>query len=222
MKCGWSRPASPGAGSPAAPPDRPGSTAACPPLAGRVAPDQRHRHRAGEEAGAGDGGRLEAGARPGAVAMARTSASTGRPSRTSISSPALGGRRLRRESARRSRPPGGTAPGEVNGRGAGAGASAPVTIRPPNWTCKLPWTFFAKARTHERLEQLRAARELDMLPYFRVLEGPTLPIVEMEGKRADHARLQQLPGPDRRRAGQAGRARRARTGTGPASPARAS
>ena len=42
---------------------------------------------------------------------------------------------------------------------------------------------FAKAREHERLEQLRAARELDALPYFRVLEGPTLPVVEMEGKR---------------------------------------
>src|SRR5579862_8663966 len=42
---------------------------------------------------------------------------------------------------------------------------------------------FAKAREHERLEQLRAARELDMVPYFRVLEGPTLPVVEMEGKR---------------------------------------
>jgi 8-amino-7-oxononanoate synthase len=40
---------------------------------------------------------------------------------------------------------------------------------------------FAKAREHERLEQLRAARELDLLPYFRVLEGPTLPVVEMEG-----------------------------------------
>jgi 8-amino-7-oxononanoate synthase len=42
---------------------------------------------------------------------------------------------------------------------------------------------FAKAREHERLDQLRAARELDALPYFRVLEGPTLPIVSMEGKR---------------------------------------
>jgi 8-amino-7-oxononanoate synthase len=41
---------------------------------------------------------------------------------------------------------------------------------------------FAKARQHERLEQLRAARELDALPYFRVLEGPTLPVVEMEGR----------------------------------------
>jgi 8-amino-7-oxononanoate synthase len=42
---------------------------------------------------------------------------------------------------------------------------------------------FAKAREHERIEQLRAARELDLLPYFRVLEGPTLPEVEMEGER---------------------------------------
>jgi 8-amino-7-oxononanoate synthase len=41
---------------------------------------------------------------------------------------------------------------------------------------------FAKAREHERLEQLKAARELDLVPYFRVLEGPTLPVVEMEGK----------------------------------------
>jgi 8-amino-7-oxononanoate synthase len=42
---------------------------------------------------------------------------------------------------------------------------------------------FAKAREHERLDQLQAARELDALPFFRVLEGPTLPVVEMEGKR---------------------------------------
>src|SRR5256714_3753263 len=41
---------------------------------------------------------------------------------------------------------------------------------------------FAKARDHDRLEQLRAARELDLMPYFRVLEGPTLPVVEMEGR----------------------------------------
>ena len=42
---------------------------------------------------------------------------------------------------------------------------------------------FAKAHEHERLEQLKLARQLDALPYFRVLEGPTLPVVEMEGKR---------------------------------------
>jgi 8-amino-7-oxononanoate synthase len=42
---------------------------------------------------------------------------------------------------------------------------------------------FAKAREYERLEQLKAARELGALPYFHVLEGPTLPVVEMEGAR---------------------------------------
>jgi 8-amino-7-oxononanoate synthase len=41
---------------------------------------------------------------------------------------------------------------------------------------------FAKAREHEDLERLKLARELDALPYFHVLEGPTLPVVEMEGK----------------------------------------
>jgi 8-amino-7-oxononanoate synthase len=42
---------------------------------------------------------------------------------------------------------------------------------------------FAKARESERLELLHAAREHDIVPYFRVLEGPTLPEVEMEGER---------------------------------------
>jgi 8-amino-7-oxononanoate synthase len=40
---------------------------------------------------------------------------------------------------------------------------------------------FAKVRGHERSEQLRAAREADVLPYFRTLEGPAGPVVEMEG-----------------------------------------
>src|SRR6185437_16197608 len=42
---------------------------------------------------------------------------------------------------------------------------------------------FAKAREHERIAQLKAARDLDALPYFHTLEGPTLPVVEMEGRR---------------------------------------
>src|SRR5213076_1728059 len=40
---------------------------------------------------------------------------------------------------------------------------------------------FEKARTHERLEQLSAAREQDLLPYFRLLEGQAGPVVQMEG-----------------------------------------
>ena len=41
---------------------------------------------------------------------------------------------------------------------------------------------FDKARTHERVLQLRAARELDAVPYFRRLESATAPVVEMEGQ----------------------------------------
>ena len=43
--------------------------------------------------------------------------------------------------------------------------------------------LFEKARRHERLEQLQAARDHDLMPYFRVLEGPAGPVVEMEGHR---------------------------------------
>ena len=42
---------------------------------------------------------------------------------------------------------------------------------------------FAKARDHDRAEMLRMAREFDALPYFRQLEGKSLPVVEMEGAR---------------------------------------
>jgi len=42
--------------------------------------------------------------------------------------------------------------------------------------------LFAKARGHERLEQLAAAREHDLLPYFRLLEGEAGPVVMMEGR----------------------------------------
>ncbi|HEX4363740.1 MAG TPA: aminotransferase class I/II-fold pyridoxal phosphate-dependent enzyme [Solirubrobacteraceae bacterium] len=41
---------------------------------------------------------------------------------------------------------------------------------------------FAKVRGHERAEQLRDARDADLLPYFRTLEGPAGPVVEMEGE----------------------------------------
>ncbi len=42
--------------------------------------------------------------------------------------------------------------------------------------------LFAKARNHDRLEQLTAAREHDLLPYFRVVEAEPGPIALMEGK----------------------------------------
>jgi 8-amino-7-oxononanoate synthase len=40
---------------------------------------------------------------------------------------------------------------------------------------------FDKVRHHERLDQLQAAREADLLPYFRRLESAAGPVVEMEG-----------------------------------------
>ena len=42
--------------------------------------------------------------------------------------------------------------------------------------------LFEKARTHERLEQLQAAREADLLPYFREVDGEPGPVVLMEGR----------------------------------------
>jgi 8-amino-7-oxononanoate synthase len=42
--------------------------------------------------------------------------------------------------------------------------------------------LFEKARSHDRLEQLELARENDLLPYFRLLEGQAGPVVDMEGR----------------------------------------
>ena len=36
---------------------------------------------------------------------------------------------------------------------------------------------FEKVRGHERAEQLKAARDADLLPYFRKLESPAAPVV---------------------------------------------
>jgi 8-amino-7-oxononanoate synthase len=40
---------------------------------------------------------------------------------------------------------------------------------------------FAKVRGHERVELFSAAREAGILPFFRQLESPAAPVVEMEG-----------------------------------------
>ena len=42
--------------------------------------------------------------------------------------------------------------------------------------------LFEKARSHDRLEQLKAAREHDLLPYFREVDGEPGPVVTMEGR----------------------------------------
>jgi 8-amino-7-oxononanoate synthase len=49
-------------------------------------------------------------------------------------------------------------------------------------TAKPPVDVFEKARSHDRLEQLEAAKENDLLPYFRLLESAAGPVVEMEGR----------------------------------------
>jgi 8-amino-7-oxononanoate synthase len=49
-------------------------------------------------------------------------------------------------------------------------------------TARAPVDVFEKARTFERREQLEAAREGDLLPYFRVLTSAAGPVVEMEGR----------------------------------------
>lgn len=45
-----------------------------------------------------------------------------------------------------------------------------------------PLDVFEKARTHDRAEQLEAARQANVLPYFRLLESEAGPVVEMEGR----------------------------------------
>jgi 8-amino-7-oxononanoate synthase len=49
-------------------------------------------------------------------------------------------------------------------------------------TTRAPVDVFEKARTHDRAEQLAAAKEADVLPYFRVLTSEAGPVVEMEGR----------------------------------------
>ncbi len=48
-------------------------------------------------------------------------------------------------------------------------------------TTRAPVDVFEKARTHDRLEQLEAAREGDLLPYFRLIESEAGPVMEIEG-----------------------------------------
>src|SRR5204862_5190674 len=45
-----------------------------------------------------------------------------------------------------------------------------------------PVDVFEKARSHDRSEQLEAARQADVLPYFRLMDSEAGPIVEMEGR----------------------------------------
>jgi 8-amino-7-oxononanoate synthase len=48
-------------------------------------------------------------------------------------------------------------------------------------TTQAPRDLFEKTRTHDRLEQLEAAREADVLPYFRLIESEAGPLMDVEG-----------------------------------------
>ncbi len=52
----------------------------------------------------------------------------------------------------------------------------------PSTPTRTPVDVFEKARTHERVEQLEAAKQQDLVPYFRVLESAAGPVVQMEGR----------------------------------------
>jgi 8-amino-7-oxononanoate synthase len=60
----------------------------------------------------------------------------------------------------------------------GSSASRPG----PSGGLTAPLDVFEKVRTHDRVEQLEAAKEGDLLPYFRILESQAGPVVEMEGR----------------------------------------
>src|SRR6266511_2022006 len=49
-------------------------------------------------------------------------------------------------------------------------------------TTRAPVDVFEKARSHDRAEQLAAAKEADLLPYFRLMASAAGPVVEMEGR----------------------------------------
>src|SRR6187401_884530 len=49
-------------------------------------------------------------------------------------------------------------------------------------SARTPVDVFEKARSHDRLEQLEAAKQHDLLPYFRLLTSQAGPVVEMEGR----------------------------------------
>ena len=88
------------------------------------------------------------------------------------------------------------------------GAGTTVTIQPPK-ACTPRSTSSPRPAQHERFEQLRAAQGARCVALLPRAGRPDAPGRGDGGPAADHARLQQLPRPDRRRARQAGRARRA-------------
>lgn len=60
-------------------------------------------------------------------------------------------------------------------------AGSALTAIPGPLYMALSTDIFAKVRGHEREQIARAAREADLFPYFRTVQSPAMPVVEMEG-----------------------------------------
>ena len=88
------------------------------------------------------------------------------------------------------------------------GRTSTDTARHP--TCPPPSISSTRPAATSAWSSCSAAREHDLMPYFRVVEAEPGPVALMEGARAHHARLEQLPRADRRPARQGGRPRGAR------------
>src|SRR5215203_2956651 len=61
------------------------------------------------------------------------------------------------------------------------GRTSSDTAEDPIQMAQVAIDLFEKARNHERAEQLRVAREQDLLPYFRLTDGEPGAVVRMEG-----------------------------------------
>ena len=60
--------------------------------------------------------------------------------------------------------------------------AAEPTLLAMGETTNAPIDFLEKARSHERRDQLEAAKHHDVLPYFRLIESEAGPLMEMEGR----------------------------------------
>ena len=76
----------------------------------------------------------------------------------------------------------GTAAGPYKVRDSQGMSDSTLDARARDSATRLVSDVFEKARTHDRAEQLEAAKQGDLLPYFRILESQAGPVVEMEGR----------------------------------------
>ena len=90
------------------------------------------------------------------------------------------------------------------------GWTSPIRATRPHAICRPPSTSSRRSGATSAPSSCRRRATPTCSPTSGSLESPAAPGRRDGGRRAGHARLQQLPRPDRRRARHAGRARRAR------------